>query len=196
MARFVKSVLCLLVVLSIVSCATTSSIETNKNVAYSEPIKKLFVVINTGDWKYIVYETPEKPNSAYHEVLLSDYLAKKVEEKVKVSGVEVKADKVEKLELGLDRINKERDDFGATWVMSITLTWVGINGYGYPLKCTYDVSILDEQNAPNPTYPVVWRATVATGYMRGLDPDKTVDNILSGLIKDGLISTHAPLKSS
>src|SRR5208283_2023653 len=52
MARFVWSILGLTIVLFLSSCATTTvSLQETKNRAYSEPLTKLFVEVNVGDWK-------------------------------------------------------------------------------------------------------------------------------------------------
>ena len=52
MARIAKSVVSLTIVLLVASCATTTvAIERDKNQTFSEPLTKLYVEVDVGDWK-------------------------------------------------------------------------------------------------------------------------------------------------
>jgi hypothetical protein len=196
MRRIIRSMLGVALVLLIASCATAPLLETNKNSAYNEPITKLFVIVATGEWKYTYNTTPNKAYATWSEVVLSDYLVENAGKKFEQSGIDVKIDKVARLELGSERLSKEISDFGTAWVMNIMLSAVYVNGYGQPVQCVYDVAVLDESKQYDTDYPVVWRAKITTAYLRGLDPDNTIDSILSGLIKDGLIAAPTPPKST
>ena len=72
MARFVKCALGLAVFVLLASCATTSTIETNKNAAYTGLLSKMFIVVDIGDWKYSYNTSSDVQKPQWKEVLFAE----------------------------------------------------------------------------------------------------------------------------
>ena len=177
MARSAKFILALAAVLSFVSCATVS-IESNKDPANSEVINRIYVVVDTGDWKWDA------------ETLLGDYLARNLEKKLQENGIDTRARRLTGLELNEDQLKREVDDFGTTKIMEVRLTDGIVDKYKNLVQSTYDISIQDTSKNTK-----IWRAKVTDE--GGMDVDKVIDSIISGLLTDGLITAPvAPTKSN
>src|SRR5208337_2682836 len=122
MARFVWSILGLTIVLFLSSCATTTvSLQETKNRAYSEPLTKLFVEVNVGDWKCSA-NTGTSDSPVWKEIELADYLTATLEKTFQEYGIETKAIRLNDVNVDQDQIMKEISDFGATKVMEVQLS--------------------------------------------------------------------------
>ena len=186
MARNLKYMLALPLILSIFSCASTASIESNKNPAYNDVLTKFYIVVNLGDWKIM------SPGV----VDLADYLTKNLVMRFQKNGIETKASRVTGLEISNDQITKEIKAFGSDRVMEIQLTSGAASRavYGNFLeRGVFDVSIHDVLDNT-----LVWRAkiTAETGFSGvAISADSIIESIISRLQADGLIA-QMPIKSN
>jgi hypothetical protein len=108
MKSALKITFALFVLAFIVSCASTSSFETNKNPSFNEPITKLYVIVDVGDH-------PTQGGK------LGEVLATDMQNALQQDGIDSKAVAVTGLELNGDNY-KEISDFGANQALVITLT--------------------------------------------------------------------------
>ncbi len=189
-----KRILCLSVTIALASCATTSTIETNKSAAYTGLLTRLHIVVSIGDWT-ISRPDPQKP--VWTESRLDESLAAILEKKLRDRGVTTKSTWVTELDINPSQVAADRTDFGADREMSI-----GLRGYAsldgkHLLKGTFDATIQDTSDLAAEHFPIVWRAKVLAdggqvylGAMVPLpiDPEKVADTIISGLQTDGLIA--------
>lgn len=193
MARFAKSISSLLPVLFLAACATTTvSMEQNKNPAFGELLTKLFVEVDAGDWK-CSYNAGSSDSPVWKEVPLGDYLTAAMEKRFQENGIATRAIRLNQVDVDQIQIMKEISEFGAN-VMEVHLTEAVVTPDRYVLHGIFDMSVHDISGKY-----VYWRAKITADggksyvfYPVAIDQSKVIDNIISGLQKDGLIGAPAP----
>ena len=196
MARFVKSISGLTIVLLLSSCATTTvSLQETKNQAYSEPLAKLFVEVNVGDWKCSA-NTGTSDSPVWKEIELADYLTGTLEKTFQEYGIETKAIRLNDVNVDQDQIMKEISDFGATKVMEVQLSEAVVTPNRHVLHGVFDIWIQDMTNS------IYWRAKITVDggksyifYPVAIVQSKVIDGIISALQSDGLVKL-SPTKSN
>jgi len=187
MARFVKSLLSLIIVLFLASCATTTvSVQKDKNPAFSELLTKLFVEVDVGDWK-CSYNAGSTDSPARKEIPLGDYLTAAIEKKFQANGIDTKAIRLNKVAVDQQEIKKEIDDFGANRLMEVHLTEAVVTPSLYVLHGIFDVSVKSDKS-------LIWRAEITADGGKSyifvpvaIDQSKVIDSITSALQTDGLM---------
>lgn len=118
-----KSGLFLLSCLILITASCTSiKIESNKDPDYTSPITKVYVIIDAGGIK-INQPLPAKANEApkSEEVLLAEYLQKKIKASLTQIGIETEATGLTGLELSEAKLEDSIKAFGPQATMTITL---------------------------------------------------------------------------
>lgn len=184
MAKAMKGIWACGLFVLIVSCATTATMETNKDPSFSGPVTKLYVIVDVGDWQYGVDK-------------LRDDVATGLQKALPQNGIDTKVNQVTGIELDPDGFKREMNDFGTTIVMLVKLVDGTVDREKEVAHGVFDISI--QNLSSNYT---LWRAKIIldggslyNGQAIAMDPAKLIESIVAALQKDGLI-TVAPAKSS
>lgn len=86
MAKAMKGIWACGLFVLIVSCATTATMETNKDPSFSGPVTKLYVIVDVGDWQYGVDKLRDDVATGLQKALPQNGIDTKVNQ---VTGIEL-----------------------------------------------------------------------------------------------------------
>jgi hypothetical protein len=188
----------LAVSLSLITCISIS-VDSTKEAGYEKTLQKVAILVDTGDLQVIFYETvkgnPASPFATVEtsrKLLLSNLLSDRIENQLKISGIDCKGFFKTGMELNENEIDKKIADYSPNQILTVGLKEAVITTEHTLFNGIFDVTIYDTNAGKN-----IWRAKLQLKnkqkYSNGFssaDAKSLVDDIFKALHKDSLILNY------